>query len=133
MPDPSFLPTSEGNDRLHIKLHKMRNDLRAQAARVSSITAGWFQANLQANRTSDAGLAEEPAAAEEEEEGEDGGEVATRVDFLMQVTTLEATTLNEYLSAIQAHTQYFENGDIVHFLSNCHRHNRSFAGSEAEL
>jgi len=37
-----------------------------------------------------------------------------RVDWMLQETELEVA--NEYLSAFQAHTSYFDNADVVRFI-----------------
>jgi len=140
----AYVPYSGGADgqRLHVKVkqtvrsvQKAVTGIGAAAASSASAVGSWFNSSLSekvlaATAALDAAARPRSAAADgsaDAEGGSDGAggaaDQATReyalnggepVDWVLQETELEAA--NEYLSAAQAHTGYFDNPDVAAFM-----------------
>ena len=130
---PAYVPFARGRDgqRLHVRLKQsIRNVQRATsavntwvAARISA-AAETFDRGMGkcTSRENDASVATSQSTQEATSTSEqaamfdmalNGGQ---RVDWIIQESELEAA--NEYISAAQAHTSYWQNEDIVAFLLN---------------
>ena len=122
-PPPAYVPFAgdKGGERLHVKLRRKVEGVVHTASAVQH----WFEqigdSIGQTARSIEGAIKGSPApfaagvASTEEAPGATWAlSEGARIDWMLQETELEVA--NEYLSALQAHTQYFENADVVQFV-----------------
>ncbi|KAL1515463.1 hypothetical protein AB1Y20_002087 [Prymnesium parvum] len=123
LPPPAYVPFAgdKGGERLHVKLRRKVEGVKIAASAVQQWlgdigdSLGQTAAAIEGAITgAPANIAAGPPSSEAAPAPSWAMSAGERVDWMLQETELEVA--NEYLSALQAHTAYFENADVVQFI-----------------
>lgn len=118
---PAYVPFAgdKGGERLHVKLRRQVEGVQRAAVAVHKWVGEIGESLAAAGTAIGMGTPTNVSPVLPQPAGADDGTAwalcdGDRVDWMLQETELEVA--NEYLSAFQAHTSYFENADVVQFV-----------------